>query len=53
MKAYRVTAHITICYEMDVMADNEEDAIKEYEKSMSDEFGWVDIDGIRVKQIGE
>lgn len=52
MKQYRVTAHITICYEMDVMADNEEDAIEEYEKSMADEFGWVDIDEVKVRQIG-
>jgi hypothetical protein len=52
MKQYRVTAHITICYEMDVMADNEEDAIEEYEKSMADEFGWIDIDEVKVRQIG-
>ena len=52
MGAYRVTAHITICYEMDVVADNEEDAIEEYEKAMSDEFGWIDIDEVRVRQIG-
>lgn len=52
MKTYRVTAHVTICYEMDVMAENEEDAIEEYEKSMSDEFGWIDIDEVRVRQIG-
>lgn len=52
MKAYRVTAYITIYYEMDVMADNEEDAIEEYEKSISDEFSWTDIDEVRVRQIG-
>lgn len=52
MKEYRVTAHITICMEMDVMADNVEDAIDEYVKSMNNEYGWVDVEGIKVQQLG-
>ena len=51
MKEYRVTAHITVCIEMDVMADNVDDAIDEYVKSMNNEYGWVDVEGIKVQQV--
>ena len=53
MKKYRVTSHVTICVEMDIMAGCRDEAIMEFIKQLDEEYGWADFDTVEVEKIGE
>ena len=52
MDKYRVSAHVTICVEIDIEAENADEAVKEFDLQIAEEYGWADYDTVCVSPIG-
>ena len=52
MDKYRVSAHVTIYVEIDIEAENADEAVKEFDLQIEEEYGWTDYDTAYVRPIG-
>lgn len=53
MNKYRVTSHVTICVEMEIIANCRDDANMEFAQQLNEAFGWADYDSVEIEKIGE
>ena len=53
MSKYRVTAHVTICVEVDLTASCRDEANMKFAESLEEAFGWVDYDEVHIEKIGD
>ena len=53
MSKYRVTAHVTICVEVDITASCRDEANMKFAESLEEAFGWADYDEVHIEKIGD
>lgn len=53
MSKYRVTAHVTICVEMDIIASCRDEANTKFAESLEETFGWADYDTVNIEMVEE
>lgn len=53
MNKYRVTAHVTICVEMDITASCRDEANMKFAEKLEENYGWADYDEVHIKKIGD
>ena len=53
MNKYRVTAHVTICVEMDITASCRDAANVKFAERLEENYGWADYDTVNIEKIGD